>query len=162
MQLLTRKEAEKIVQVPLKPGRLSDDRSYFQGMSCQYLPVQMFEKGGSATLSIDTTANMKATDSIFGSAKEQYGKELYAHKQALARQHKEKSFTRVEGLGDDAFFTDPSLTILDGDTHIVIRASGGPKITAKDSETFDKKMKARNLELSKKIAKEVLKKLGRE
>ena len=159
-KILPKNEIEKIVQAPLKDGRFSDDRSSFEGLKCRYLPAKMFENEGAATITIDTTASMKATDSAFSSAKEEYEKKLYAHKEALKRQHRENEFTPVEGVGDRAFFTDPSLTVLYGDYHIVVRASGGPKITAKGSEEFDKKTKARKLELAKKLAQEVIDKLS--
>lgn len=159
-KLLTQQEIEKIVQVPMKPGRLRDGRSYFSGMSCEYFSLKQFEKPGSVKITIDTTASMKATDSIYESAKELYSKQKYAYKEALKDHHKEDTFLRVEGLGDDAYWVENSLRILDGNRYIAVSASGGPKLSAHSSQELDKKVQSRNIALSKEVAKLVLERVG--
>ena len=158
-KLLEKAELEKIVQIPLKPGRLRDNRSTFDGMSCFYFSAKPQEKHGSVTISIDTTASMKATDSIWESAKNRYDKEKYAYQQALKRENKSDSYHPVKGLGEDAYWDHTSLNILDGNTYINIRASGGPQIIAHGSRELDKMVNERELQLSQSIAKRVLQKL---
>ncbi|MEA3455447.1 MAG: hypothetical protein U9R26_02965 [Campylobacterota bacterium] len=158
-ELLALKEVENVVKVPLKPARLRDDRSHFGGMSCEYFSAKQFEKPGGAKITLDTTSSMKATDSIYESAKKLYDKQKYAVKKALKRQHKEDTFLKMDKLGDDAYWIGNSLRILDGDTYIVIIASGGPKLSAHSSEELDKKVSERKLTLSKELAKLVLERL---
>jgi len=158
-KLLEKAELEKIVQIPLKPGRLRDNRNTFDGLNCFYYSAEPFEKHGSVTISIDTTASMKATDSIWESAKNRYDKEKYAYQQALKRQNKADSYHKIEGLGEDAYWDNVSLTILDGGNYINIRASGGPQMSAHSSEELNKMVNERKLQLSLKIAERVLQKL---
>ncbi len=158
-KLLTLQEVEKVMSIPMKPGKLKDGRSYFKGLSCWYTSVARFEKTGSIDITIDTTQNMKETDSIYASAKEAYDREKYAHIEALKYHHKENTFHPIKGLGDDAFWYDPSLTILNKDSIITIRVHAGAGLSANGSEELRKKVEAADLSVAEKIAQLVLKRL---
>jgi hypothetical protein len=158
-QLLTKQEAEKILKVQMKPGRLNKSGAVFGTLSCNYLSVDRFEKSASVTLSVGTTTFMKANDAVFESAKEKYEKEKNAYLEALKRQNKTDTFLPVEGLGDDAYWGSVSLYILQGDAYINIKVSATAGMSAKSSQELKKMVKERNLAVSKAFAKIVLPKL---
>jgi hypothetical protein len=158
-QLLTKQEAEKVLGTAVKPGRLNSSGTLFGTLSCEYLTVDRFEKSGSVTVMVGTTAFMKANDAIFESAKEKYEKEKQAHIQALKAQHKGKSFDAIEGLGDDAYWNGVGLSILKGETYLSIRVSASSGLHAKSAHKLAKKSSEKNLALSKEIAQIVLPKL---
>ena len=158
-RLLTKQEAEKVLRVPLKAGRLNKSGAVFGTLSCSYLSVDRFEKSASVTLTVGTTSFMKENDAIFESAKEKYDKEKYAYKEALKRQKKTDTFESIKGLGDDAYRGNVSLNILQGDACVDIRVSAASGMHAGSSQEMEKRTKEKNLALSKEIAKIVLPKL---
>ena len=158
-KILTLQEVENIMHIPMKPGKLKDHRSTFQGMSCWYLSVDRFEKTGSIDIGIDTTQSMKETDSIYESAKDEYDRKKYAHIEALKYHHKENAFHPIKDMGDDAFWYDPSLTILDKDAIIIIRVHAGAGLSAHGSEELRKKVEAADLSVATNIAKLLLKRI---
>ena len=158
-KLLTQQEAESVLKTKMKPGRLNKSGAVFGTLSCDYLSVDRFEKSASVTLTVGTTAFMKANDAVFESAREKYEKEKNAYLEALKRQNKTDTFLPVEGLGDDAYWGSVSLNILQGDTYINIRVSATAGMSAKNSQEMEKMVKGRNLAVSKAFAKIVLPKL---
>ena len=157
-KLLTQQEAEKIMGIPMKTGRLKDGRSYFMGLTCDYFSKDQFGKFGSVNITVDSTQSMKETDSIYDSAKDHYNREKNAHIQAWKDRHL-GNIHNIEGLGDDAYWLDPSLRILYQDFYIVIRAHAGAGMSAANSEALQKKVEERNLSVSKQIAELILAKL---
>lgn len=158
-QLLTQQEIEKIMNIPMKAGQLKDHRSYFLGLGCWYRSVQQFEKSGSVNITIDTTQNMKETDSIYTSAKDHYDRQKYAYIKALKGRNEENRFHKIEGLGDDAYWNHVSLIILNKDSYINIRVHASAGMSANSSEELQKKIDVRTLSVSKEIAQLVLKRL---
>jgi len=158
-KLLTHQEVESIMQIPMKPGKLKDHRSTFQGMSCWYISVDRFEKTGSIDIKIDTTQSMKENDSIYESAKDEYDRQKYAHIEALKYHHKENTFHPIEGMGDDAFWYDPSLTILNKDAIIIIRVHAGAGLSAHSADELRKKVEAADLSVATKVAKLLLERM---
>lgn len=158
-KLVTQAEANKIMNIPMQSGRLKDGRSYFMGLTCTYFSKDRFEKPGSVEITVDSTQSMKETDSIYESAKDHYDKEKNAHIQALKDHNKADSFHKIDGIGDDAYWYNPSLTILYKDFYIVIRTHAGGGMSASSSEDLQKKVEARNLSVSKQIAQLMLSKL---
>jgi len=159
-ELLSKQEVEQTMKIKMKEGRLRDNRSVFGDLSCKYLSVEMFEHSGSVTIDLAMTSDMKAHDAIYASAKEKYEKEKYAHLEALKSKHKEGTFHPLPGLGDDAYWGTVSLTVLKGEYYIKIRVLAGAGIQASGKEELEKKISAKNLEISKKFAKILLKKIA--
>ena len=158
-KLLTKQEVEKVLGTEMREGRLSKSGAVFGTLSCSYLSVDRFEKSASATLTIGTTAFMKANDAVFESAKEKYEKEKNAYKEALKRKNRADTFEAVEGVGDDAYWGTVALHILQGDAVLAIKVSASSGMSAKSSQELKKMVKERNFTLSKEIAKIVLPKL---
>jgi hypothetical protein len=150
---------EKVLKIPMQPGRLGRSGAVFGTLSCTYLSKERFEKSGSVVLTVGTTSFMKENDAIFESAKEKYDKEKYAYMEALKRQGKSDTYKPIEGLGDDAYWGSVALKILQGDADINIRVSATSGMSARSSQELDKMTKERNLAVSKEIAKIVLPKL---
>lgn len=140
----------------MKPGRLKDNRTTFNGLNCSYASIDQFEKSGNVSITINTTADMKKSDSIFGSAKEMYDKKRYAYREALKRRNEADTFQEIKGLGSDAYWNGTSLNILNSDTTVTIRVSGGFGLSAHNSQELDKKVEAKKLGISKEIAQSVL------
>jgi len=158
-QLLTKQEVESVLKTKMKPGRLNESGAVFGTLSCSYLSADPLKKPASVTLTIGTTAFMKANDAVFESAKEKYEKEKNAYLEALKRRNKTDTFLPVEGLGDDAYYGSVSLYILQGDTYIDIKVSATAGMSAKNSQELEKMVKERNLAVSKEFAKILLPKL---
>jgi len=158
-KLLTQVEAEKIMGIPMKPGRAKDGRSYFMGISCKYFSKDQFGKSGSVAITIDSTQSMKKTDSIYTSAKDHYDRKKNALIQSLKDHSQAALFHKIENIGDDAYWHYPSLTILNKDLYIVIRTHAGGGMSAPSSTELQKKVEARSLSVSKQISQLILDKL---
>ncbi len=157
--MLTHQEIEKIMNIPMKEGKSKDYRNIFGGLGCNYGSINMFEKSGSVSITIDTTKSMEETGYIWESAKERFDKEKYAYKNALKRRNKASTFHKIKGIGEDAYWNHSSLKILNKDTYIYIRVNAGAGMSASNSEELHKKVDAKNLSVSKKIAQRILEKL---
>jgi hypothetical protein len=158
-KILSHAEVEEIMQISMKEGRFRDKRGTFIGFVCTYFSKNRFEKSGILEITIDTTEDMKANDHIFASTKEMYDRRLYAYREALKRQKKEDELHKIKGLGDDAYWNGRTIKILDKDTYIEVRADRNGGISAKDSETFNRLVEERSLNLTQKAAKKIVEKL---
>ena len=158
-QLLAKQEVEKVLKRPMKPGKLSKGNALFGTLSCTYLSVDQFENSASAVLDIGTTSFMKENDAVFESAKEKYEKEKNAYLGALKRRNETDTFEAVKGLGDKAYWGTVALHILKGDTFLKIKMSASAGMSAKNSQEMEKRVKEKNLTVSKEIAQIVLQKL---
>jgi len=157
--LLTVQEVENVMHIPMKEGRFRDGRNTFNGLQCTYFSKNRFEKSGSVNITIETTADMKATDHIFESVKEMYEKQKYAYGQALKDKKKGKSIHFVKGLGDEAYWNGISLNILNKDTYLDIRISSGFGLSSNDSRILEKRVEEKTLSASLAIAKQILNRL---
>jgi hypothetical protein len=155
-KLLSLEEITKIMQIPMKEGRLKDSRKSYNGLSCNYYSVDQFGKSGNAKITIETTEDMKAYDHIFDSAKKMYEKEKYASEQALKRQEKSNSFIELKELGDDAFWNGTILKVLYKDTYLSVYITGGFGLTATNSEELKRKSMEKKLGISKQIMRVIL------
>ncbi len=153
--LVTQKEAEAILKIPVQPGRHKDERAVFMGMRCTYYSKDPMARPASLTLVVDTTESMKKSDSIYESAKDEYSRILRAHAEAMRQ--KRRSVHKIEGLGDDAFWLSPKLTVLYKNTYFTVTAH--PNVEAMVSVASGKKHEERALVAAKKAAQIVLKKL---
>ena len=158
-QLLTKQEVEKVLERPMKPGKLSKGNALFGTVSCTYFSVDQFDKSASAVLNIGTTSFMKENDAVFESAKEKYEKEKNAYLGALKRRNEANTFEAVKGLGDEAYWGTVALHILKGDTFLKIKVSASAGMSAKSSQEMEKMVKERNLAVSREVAQIVLQKL---
>ncbi len=158
-ELLTHQEVEQLMNIPMKEGRLKDSKNQFIGLVCSYFSVNLFDKSGSITLTIDTTQSMKETDSIYASAKDHYDRQKHAYIEAQKEQNKLNAFPTIEGLGDDAYWNHVSLIILDKDTYLDIHINAGAGMSGKNKDEVQKKVEERNLTIAKKVAALILQKL---
>lgn len=159
--LLTHQEAEEIMAIPMKEGRLKDNRTLFVGLVCSYFSVDQFDRSGSVKITIDTTQSMKETHSIYRSAKDRYERQKYAYTEALKDQNKLDTFQKIEGFGDDAYWDRVSLIVLVKDIYLHVRVKAGAGMKAENSEALYQKIETRNLALSKEIAVLVVEKLAK-
>ena len=155
-KLLSLQEVTKIMQIPMKEGRLKDSRKSYNGLSCTYYSIDQFGTTGNAKITIETTEDMKAYDHIFDSTKKMYKKEKYASEQALKRQQKSDSFIEFKDLGDDAFWNGTTLKVLYKDTYLSVYITGGFGLTAANSEELKKKSMEKKLGISKQIMRVIL------
>lgn len=159
-KLFTVEDVEKVMHIPMKPGRLRDSRSSFNGMTCTYFSKKKFEQSGSVSINIETTENMKETDHIFTSAKAKYERQKYAIMEALKRQSKADTFRLLKGLGDEAYWTGDSLRVLSKDTFLEIRVTGGFNLKSNNWNALEKQLEEKKLTISKEIVQRTLEKLG--
>lgn len=159
--LLTHQEAEEMMGIPMKEGRLKDSRAHFVGLVCSYFSVDQFERSGSIKITIDTTQSMEESRSIHHSAKDRYERQKYAYTEALKDQGKTDTFEIIGGLGDNAYWNRVSLIVLVNDIYLDIQVKASAGMKAENAEALYQKIEAINLALSKKIAALVVKKLGK-
>ena len=154
--LLTQQEAETLLQVPVQPGRLRDEGRIIMGLTCTYYSQDMIGKPGTISIMIDTTKSMKKNGSIYESAKDEYYRILRAHTEAMKEKH--LPVHKISGLGDDAFWLSPKLTVIYKDTYFTITAH--PHVTTMGTEPWREKAEAVQLSVSKSVAKLVLQRLS--
>ena len=159
--LLTHQEAEEMMGIPMKEGRLKDGRDHFVGFVCSYFSVDQFDRSGSIKITIDTTQSMEESSSVHRSAKDRYERQKYAYSEALKDQGKADTFETIEGLGDDAYWNRVSLIVLVNDIYLDIQVKAGAGMKAENAEALYQKIEARNLALSKEIAALIIQKLGK-
>jgi len=155
-KLLSLQEVTKIMQIPMKEGRLKDSRKSYNGLSCTYYSIDQFGTTGNAKISIETTADMKASEHIYNSAQELYKRQKLATQQAYKRQKKSDAFLELRGLGEDAFWDGYTLKVLDKDTYLAIHITGGFGLSASNAKELEKKSKAKKLGISKEMMSVIL------
>ena len=150
-KLLTQQEAETLIKVPVQPGRLRDEGRIVMGLTCTYYSQDMIGNPGTISIVIDTTESMKKNGSVYESAKDEYDRILRAHTEAMKEKH--LPVHKVSGLGDDALWLSPKLTVLYKDIYFTITVH--PHIKSMQ------KAEAAQLPIAQKAAKIILGRLAK-